>query len=64
MKICHAAPLLLTGWSLTVPPDSTVPYSVDPAAPSPVGGILLNLTTRLIAKVRSQPFRPGIPISR
>jgi hypothetical protein len=33
MKIRHAAPLLLTGWILVVPPDSTVPHSVDPAAP-------------------------------
>lgn len=31
MKIGHAAPLLLTGWSLMVPPDSTVPHSADPA---------------------------------
>ncbi|HKF29248.1 MAG TPA: hypothetical protein VKB29_08455 [Candidatus Binataceae bacterium] len=33
MKIRNAAPLLLTGWILMVPPDSTVPHSVDPAAP-------------------------------
>ena len=33
MKIRHAAPRLLTGWILMIPPDSTVPHSVDPAAP-------------------------------
>ena len=33
MKIGHAAPLLLIGWILLVPPDSTIPHSVDSAAP-------------------------------
>jgi hypothetical protein len=33
MKIGHAAPLLLMGWILVVPPDSTTPYSVDSDAP-------------------------------
>jgi len=33
MKIRYAAPLLLTGWILMVPPDSTVPRSVDTSAP-------------------------------
>jgi hypothetical protein len=32
MKIRHAAPLSLTGRILIVPPDSTVPHSVTPAA--------------------------------
>jgi hypothetical protein len=31
MKIRHEAPLLPMGWILAVPPDSTVPHSVDPA---------------------------------
>jgi hypothetical protein len=33
MKIRHAAPLLVMSWILMVPPDSTVPHSVDAAAP-------------------------------
>jgi hypothetical protein len=33
MKGRHAAALLLMGWILMVPPDSTVPHSVDSAAP-------------------------------
>lgn len=33
MKIRHAAALLLMGWILMVPPDSTIPHSVDSAAP-------------------------------
>jgi hypothetical protein len=33
MTIRHTAPLLLMGWILIVPPDSTVPHSVDSSAP-------------------------------
>ena len=33
MRLRHAALLLVAGWILMVPPDSTVPHSVDPAAP-------------------------------
>src|SRR5262245_10010443 len=33
MKIRHAAAVVLTGWILMVPPDSTVPHSVDSEAP-------------------------------
>ena len=32
MKIGHVAPLLLMGWILLVPPDSTIPHSVDSQA--------------------------------
>ena len=33
MNCRHAAALALIGWYLIVPPDSTVPHSVDAAAP-------------------------------
>jgi len=33
MRSRHAAALALVGWYLMVPPDSTVPHSVDSAAP-------------------------------
>ena len=33
MRFRHAAALALVGWYLMVPPDSTVPHSVDSAAP-------------------------------
>jgi hypothetical protein len=33
MRFSHAASLALVGWYLMVPPDSTVPHSVDSAAP-------------------------------
>jgi hypothetical protein len=32
-KPCHAVALALVGWYLMVPPDSTVPHSVDSTAP-------------------------------
>jgi hypothetical protein len=36
MKIRHAAAPLLMGWILMVPPDSTIPHSVDSAAAIPL----------------------------
>jgi hypothetical protein len=42
MKPRHAAALALVGWYLMVPPDSTVPHSVDSAAPISRWSIITN----------------------
>jgi rRNA-processing protein FCF1 len=42
MKPRHAAALALAGWYLMVPPDSTVPHSVDLAAPISSWSIVTN----------------------
>jgi hypothetical protein len=42
VKPRHAAALALVGWYLMVPPDSTVPHSVDSAAPMSRWSIVTN----------------------
>jgi|SRR5208282_1544255 len=42
MRSRHAAALAVVGWYLMVPPDSTVPHSVDSAAPISRWSIITN----------------------
>lgn len=42
MRSRHAATLAFLGWYLMVPPDSTVPHSVDSAAPISHWSIITN----------------------
>ena len=42
MRSRHGATLALLGWYLMVPPDSTVPHSVDSAAPISHWSIITN----------------------